>query len=120
VRALVLIGTPSPVAAFTAFRRQFELPSALVDGVRSRIEAAVGISFDGVEARVLARGLRIPALLVHDESDREAALENSRGIQGALPGSELVATQGLGHRRILGDGAVVAHAVEFIASHFAR
>jgi pimeloyl-ACP methyl ester carboxylesterase len=115
-RALVLIGAPSPSAAFGEFRRQLEIPGALVEGVRSRIEGAVGISFADIEGPALARGLRVPALLVHDGDDKEAALENSRAIAGALPGSVLLATEGLGHRRIVKDASVVKRVVEFVSS----
>jgi hypothetical protein len=113
----VLIGTPSPKAAFEAFRRQLELPEALVDGVRAGIERTVGIPFDEVEGPALARGLRLPALLVHDEADREAAFANSRAIAEALPASSVLRTQGLGHRRTLRDPSVVGRVVEFVSGN---
>jgi pimeloyl-ACP methyl ester carboxylesterase len=57
-----------------------------------------------------------PLLLVHDRQDAETSWADSAAIAQAWPGSRLVTTTGLGHRRILRDPAVVAEVVGFVAA----
>ncbi len=57
-----------------------------------------------------------PLLLFHDSADRETSPADSEAIAASWPGAELVTTTGLGHRRIVRDPEVVAHAVEFISA----
>ncbi|NJK50900.1 hypothetical protein HC931_24805 [Candidatus Gracilibacteria bacterium] len=58
--------------------------------------------------------LHIPALLFHDTGDREVDFEESRAIAQAWHGAQLVATSGLGHKRILRNERVIQQAVDFI------
>jgi pimeloyl-ACP methyl ester carboxylesterase len=53
------------------------------------------------------------ALIVHDRSDREVPFLSAQSLHRAWQGSELMATEGLGHRRLLADPAVVERAVRF-------
>ena len=55
----------------------------------------------------------IPALLIHDNDDREVTASQAEILHQAWPGSHLLRTDGLGHRRILRDPAVIAHTVRF-------
>lgn len=59
--------------------------------------------------------LNIPALLFHDRGDRESSLKESQAIADAWVGSQLVITEGLGHKRILRDPQVIERTVNFIA-----
>ncbi|MFP3873209.1 MAG: alpha/beta fold hydrolase [Thiohalophilus sp.] len=56
----------------------------------------------------------IPALLIHDNDDREVTPTQAEILHQAWPGSHLLRTDGLGHRRILRDPAVIAHTVRFL------
>ncbi|MFD9367243.1 alpha/beta hydrolase [Streptomyces sp. NPDC060020] len=61
--------------------------------------------------------MRAPILLVHDTDDDVAAPSQARAIADAYgPQARLIETTGLGHRRILADREVIAHAVEFVLS----
>ena len=51
--------------------------------------------------------VKIPMLLVHDRDDLEIPFEYALIIQQTLRNAELIATSGLGHRRILKDPAVI-------------
>ncbi|MGM0680146.1 MAG: alpha/beta fold hydrolase [Pseudomonadota bacterium] len=55
----------------------------------------------------------IPALLIHDNDDCEVTPGQAEILHQAWPGSHLLRTAGLGHRRILRDPAVIAHTVRF-------
>ncbi|MFJ4342556.1 alpha/beta hydrolase [Streptomyces sp. NPDC088915] len=61
--------------------------------------------------------LGAPVLLLHDEEDGMVSPSQSRLLLRAHGDrARLVATRGLGHRRILKDPAVVAEAVEFVTA----
>ena len=60
--------------------------------------------------------LNLPLLVVHDKGDNAVDYLSAEAIHKAWPGSKLLTTEGLGHRRILKDAKVVAETAEFIAS----
>jgi pimeloyl-ACP methyl ester carboxylesterase len=68
----------------------------------------------------IAGGLRIPALLVHDDEDHDVPWQEGAALARAWSRAELIRTRGLGHRRILRDLQVVDRAVRFLADGAAR
>ena len=62
--------------------------------------------------------VKIPMLLVHDRDDLEIPFEHALKIQQTLRNAELIATSGLGHRRILKDPAVIDQISRF--AHLGR
>lgn len=72
------------------------------------------MSYFDIPTRVrLAAGLP-PLLLVHDRDDKEVDTPDTEDLAAAWPGSTVVRTTGLGHRRILRDPAVVARVLDFL------
>ncbi|HEY0682737.1 MAG TPA: alpha/beta fold hydrolase [Steroidobacter sp.] len=74
----------------------------------------------GVEAREVsmpgrAAHLNQPALFIHSADDRVVSIEDSLASAGAWRGARHLRVEGLGHRRILADPAVIAAAVEFVS-----
>ena len=55
-----------------------------------------------------------PVLIIHDKDDDDVSVEAAYQIKKALKNSELLITEGLGHRRILGDKKVISKIVEFL------
>jgi len=66
-----------------------------------------------VDLGTVAPRLDAPALIVHDRGDREVPFLSAQSLQRAWKGAELMATEGLGHRKLLVDPAVVERAVRF-------
>ncbi len=107
-------------------------PNVLIDDAVRRFARIVGLDDrdrDALELRLAAHTGIAPAalsldrlvaardgslLVFHDRADREVAFEHGARLAAAWPASELVATEGLGHRRILRDPRVLARAVEFL------
>jgi len=54
--------------------------------------------------------------VVHDHTDREAPFEGAVRLTTAWHGARLHATEGLGHRRVLSDPAVVERVAELAAA----
>jgi pimeloyl-ACP methyl ester carboxylesterase len=57
-----------------------------------------------------------PALIVHDLNDEDCPFEESEEMHREWRGSELFATKGLGHRRILKSKEVIAKIVDFLGT----
>lgn len=88
--------------------------------MEQRAVARIGRPASDFDTVALARDLsaqgRLPrALLVHDRGDTETPASGSETLHGAWPGSQLLLTQGLDHRRVLWAPAVVDAAVAFLA-----
>lgn len=62
----------------------------------------------------LGAKLKIPILIVHDQNDKEVQFSNAISLHEAWSQSQLLKTEGLGHRRILKDEAVIQRVVSFI------
>lgn len=77
----------------------------------------VGLPVHLFDVRLLAAGLPSrPTLVVHDRADRQTPFADSVALVNDLPDARLVATNGLGHRRILRDPGVVAEVTGFLAA----
>ena len=121
VRGAVLL---APVIGPTLFVDRFTgmigLPPARAEGMMRHIARTVGREPATLDARRAAAGLRVPALIVHDPEDREVPWAHGAEIANAWLGSRMVQADGLGHRRLLRDPAVLAGAMEFITGLAAR
>lgn len=62
----------------------------------------------------LGKNLNTPVLIIHDKHDKEVRYQNALNLHQAWPASELMTTEGLGHRRILKDKLVIDRVIEFI------
>jgi pimeloyl-ACP methyl ester carboxylesterase len=68
----------------------------------------------------MARRLDVPALVLHDEQDRDVPWQEGAALADAWPGARLVRTAGLGHRQILRDPAVIERVVAFMTGRDAE
>jgi len=116
LQGAVLIAPPSdPRPYLTMLARMMGAPKALTP----QIEQAAG-HIAGVELKRLVadpwtvRRIRTPLMIVHDVDDGEVPISNgyayTRGSR-----ARVLATDGLGHRRILRDLHVVDQAVGFVS-----
>lgn len=114
--AAVFLG-PSlgPRGFLRQFGRVLGLSEATRAAVARRLEARFGGPFEEFDIREETGVMTIPLLVVHDRSDAEVPWEQGEAIARVWPGAELVTTEGLGHRRVLRDPAVVARVAGFLA-----
>lgn len=71
---------------------------------------------ENYSAYMAAKSIEIPVLVIHDEYDNEVPVENSINIHEHLKNGELLITQHLGHRKILGNPFLIEKTVEFITN----
>jgi pimeloyl-ACP methyl ester carboxylesterase len=115
-RRVVLLASSANPAAYTAgFARLFGIASAVRQRMVANLERRFGFQWDEFDAVRAAAALTAPALVFHDRSDEDVPWSDGAAIARAWTGAELVTTEGLGHRRIVHEPAVVARAVAFLA-----
>lgn len=96
------------------FARMLGLSTEVSRAVKLRIERHVGVTMGELDPRRAAASLRIPLLVIHDRADREAPFAGGEELARSWPGARLLATEGLGHTRILWDEKVVSAATAFL------
>jgi pimeloyl-ACP methyl ester carboxylesterase len=119
--SVVLIGAPSSVE--DVVRRFGELTGLRGRGMRAfrdALERQTRVKLTEVEIFERVGGLHVPALIVHDRDDREVPFHDAERLVAQWPGATLMATEALGHRRILKDDAVIRKVTEFLGSYCAR
>jgi pimeloyl-ACP methyl ester carboxylesterase len=114
----VLVAAP---AQYDQHARGFAAASGLdaegTEAMLALLRAAIGVDLREVSVPHRAPHLRQPALFIHSADDRVVAIEESLASAAAWPGARHLRFDGLGHRRILTDPAVVAAAIEFVATN---
>lgn len=102
------------------FGEIFSLPQKAVDALRETIERRYGAAvWQELSVDRLVPELRTPALIVHDSDDVQVAADDVRTLADAWKGARFVATEGLGHGRIIRDETVVKTVVGFLDDHAA-
>ncbi len=81
-----------------------------------RVTQKVGMTPESLEVSRLAQKIKIPVMIVHDHDDKAVPFAAGERIHKALLRSEFLATNGLGHRRILRDLHVIQKVSEFIVA----
>lgn len=79
-------------------------------------EKKFGETANDYSAYVAAQHVTIPVLVIHDEDDTDVPVSAARHIAAHLPHGRLMITQGLGHRKILGDAKVIKTITEFLTT----
>jgi serine aminopeptidase S33 family len=115
-RLVFLAPAADPPAWVAPFARQLGLRADVLERVRARSERRLRVRWDDLNVPALARGLsrRPDLLIVHDEADETVRWQDGSAIAAAWPNSQLVTTQGLGHRGVTSDSKVVRQAVDFL------
>ncbi len=113
---LVLVAPPASPHEYTRlFARMFGLSEATRAALQQRIEAREGILMPQFEPAAVGPRIHVPTLVVHDRGDRINRFADGQAYARAIAGAELVATEGLGHAKILRDAQVLATVARFVA-----
>ena len=83
--------------------------------LRNHFEAKFGGKMDDYSAYKAAEKTEVPVLIIHDKDDDDVSVKAAYNIQKHLKQSEIMITEGLGHRKILGDENVIQKIKEFIS-----
>ncbi|RZL89727.1 MAG: alpha/beta fold hydrolase [Variovorax sp.] len=114
---LVLLAPPASPHEFTRYFAQvFGLSERTRAGMQRLIEAREAILMPQLEPAAVGPRIDQATLVVHDREDRVNRFADGVAYRDAIADARLVATQGLGHRRILKEPAVLQQIVDFIAT----
>jgi pimeloyl-ACP methyl ester carboxylesterase len=119
----VLVAPPSSLIRYSGhFARMLGIPERIRREMQLRFERRYGVAWSEFELPQSVASIRAPALVIHDANDRDVPFSSGLAVARAWPDARLVRTEGLGHRAILKDGAVVQDAVDFLRAEvmFAR
>lgn len=111
----VLIAPPSdPRPYLFGLARMLGAPERLLPAIQDRAETMAGVPFERLVMQPwIARRIRTPLLVAHDVGDAEVPIAHGYTYTMGT-GARLIATDGLGHNRILRDRHVVDSAVDFV------
>ncbi|MES2188661.1 MAG: alpha/beta fold hydrolase [Pseudomonadota bacterium] len=113
---LVLLAPPaSPLEYTRLFARVFGLRETTRVAMQRRIESREGIVMPQFEPDAVGARIRMPTLVVHDRQDSINLFADGVAYSRVIAGARLVATDGLGHRRILKDETVLREVAAFMA-----
>ena len=96
------------------FVAKLELKPSTSTQLRLHFEKKFGEEMDNYSAYKSALKVSIPVLVIHDKNDTEVPVAAAIHIHKHLKNGELFLTEGLGHRKILGNSEVIKKVVEFI------
>ncbi|MEO8186811.1 MAG: alpha/beta fold hydrolase [Burkholderiaceae bacterium] len=116
LRAAVLVAPPSDPRPYLAMlARSLGAPGMLTEPIQRAAERIAGVEFKRFVAdRWTVHRIWTPLLIVHDVGDQEVPISNGYAYTMASR-TRVLATDGLGHRRILRDLHVLDEAADFIA-----
>ncbi|MES2937333.1 MAG: alpha/beta fold hydrolase [Pseudomonadota bacterium] len=113
---LALLAPPASPRAYTRyFAQMFGLRETTRAAMQQRVEAREGVLMTQFEPAAVGARVRVPTLLVHDREDRINRFADSQAYADHIAQARLLATQGLGHRKILRDTQVLEEVARFAA-----
>jgi pimeloyl-ACP methyl ester carboxylesterase len=111
---VLLAVSPPPRLFMRWFSGMLGLPAGFAERMGRQLELQEGADLRAFEPAWLGARLEQPLLLVHDRDDRTAPLASAEQLAAALPRAERFLTEGLGHRRVLADAAVLRRVADFV------
>jgi pimeloyl-ACP methyl ester carboxylesterase len=112
---LVLLACPNRLSDATAdFGAGLRLTPAAQRAYERHIERVGHRCVSGFSAVALLRHIGRPALLIHSRDDEDVPFVQAEQIAAAVPGIELLAFEGLGHRKLLYAPPVTRAATRYI------
>ena len=82
--------------------------------LKNHFETKFDGKMDDYSAYKAAQEIEIPVLIIHDKNDNDVSVKAAFNIQKHLKNSEIMITSNLGHRKILGDEAVINTITSFL------
>lgn len=98
------------------FVAQLQLKPSFGIKLRDHFETKFNTEMDSYSASRAAKSVITPVLVIHDINDADVNVKSAYHIHENLNNSQLLITEGLGHRKILGNEEVIKNILKFIQS----
>lgn len=114
-RVVLLAPMSRPTRYADRYREALGIPAEVDAAWRAQAAARLGFAWDDLDLVRSVPDEPPRTLVVHDRQDREVDFADGEAVAGRWPGARLVATSGLGHRRLLREPRVIRLAADFLA-----
>ncbi|MFY7936730.1 MAG: alpha/beta fold hydrolase, partial [Flavobacterium sp.] len=115
VKKAVVIGSGNSVVNIVnTFVEKIGLPHKVAVLMRNSFEKKYQFDMESFSAYVAAKDVTIPVLVFHDTDDEDIPVSEAHHLAENLSNKEVIITNNLGHRKILGDASVINRIVEFL------
>jgi pimeloyl-ACP methyl ester carboxylesterase len=115
VKKAVIIGSGDIVQdILDEFVSKLGLKPKISERLRDRFEDKYKVKMDDFSAYRAAQKVEIPVLVIHDKDDPEVPATAGIHIHKNLQNGSLFLTEGLGHRKVLGNQNVIKKILDFI------
>lgn len=115
VQKAVIIGSGDVIEDIVAgFCKRLGMEFATTKVMIRLFEKKFNTTINSYSAYIAAQSVTIPVLMFHDEEDTDVPVTAAANIYSHIENGHLIVTQGLGHRKILGDSRVIKKIVEFL------
>lgn len=115
VKKAVIIGSGDIIQdIIDAFITKLGLPSKIGHLLKQHFESKTKEEMESYSSHLVAQYITTPTLIIHDKNDDDVPVEAAYNIHKHLKNSSLLLTEGLGHRKILGDEKVLDSIQKFI------
>lgn len=112
---VVLVSSPTHVSRMPlAYAGEFGLPPRAMPHLARLLDEHAGRPVAELDLVSIGPHCVIPALLVHDRGDAVIPYSDADDLATAWPSLRVMTTEGLGHRDVLADAAVVRAIADFI------
>lgn len=113
----VIIGSGNSVLdILNEFVYRIGLPKTIAEKMKNSFESKYNFEMESLSAYVAAKEVQIPILVIHDNHDFDVPVQAAHDIAKNLSNHELMITNDLGHRKILGDKNVIQYLLSFLLS----
>lgn len=115
VKKAVILGSGDSINDILLdFVSKIQLKPEFATLMRESFEKKFNDSMESYSGAVAAEKVLVPMLVIHDKEDDDVPYTASVNIHNKLKNSELILTDNLGHRKILGDEKVISKIQEFL------
>jgi pimeloyl-ACP methyl ester carboxylesterase len=115
VKKAVIIGSGDIIQdIIDDFVNKLQLQTKIGILLKDYFEKKNGVVMNSYSSSIAALEVKTPVLIFHDINDEDVDVKAAYNIQKHLLNSELVITEGLGHRKILGSEKVINRIKEFL------
>jgi dipeptidyl aminopeptidase/acylaminoacyl peptidase len=115
IKKAVVIGSGNSVINIVnTFIEKIGLPNDVAVLMKNNFEKKYHFEMESFSAYVAAKEVKIPVLVIHDTDDEDIPVSEAYHLSEHLTNKEILITNTLGHRKILGDSKVIHKIVEFL------
>ena len=115
IKKAVIIGSGDRVQdIIDDFIKKLQLQPKIGMLLKNYFEKKNNTTMDSFSSYQVAKEVKMPVLIIHDENDDEIPVNAAFNIQKHLQHGKIVITKGLGHRKILGNKAVIESIKQYL------